>query len=349
MIRKIAFQLSTTPIKISISLSKGAGLDEGTIKAVWPHLTEAERAQYLKDNPDSKAHKFPKSGDEEGQDKEQEKTAKSKSKSKPKSDTADDESAAVDDDADPESKSEVETDDSPQKKEGSDDDETEPKSNKKSKSPKKDVDEDDEDLDDDADQDPKSKSKSKGRGKHRDDDDSDEKDNWWEKLNADEQDAYLKRHPKSTRRKTHANGVTKHVMMLASNEVHKHVKALGKNYRWGMKGIRALRSGQPMTPGQKQGLKKTAAVVAGLALVAVAGLALFTPLGGMAMEIGEEYIKHLQGQNSGEASASAADEPEDKNDAATLDEFQQGLTAWLVKQDPKELAARLIKAKKEQQ
>lgn len=174
---------------------------------------------------------------------------------------------------------------------------------------------------------------------------------WWDDMSSDEQDAYLERHPGSKRRKTVTKGAVKTVVMLKLNEVHSKAKALGKDYRFGMKGIRAMREGKPVSPAQKQGMKRTAGLVGSLLLVALVGAALFTPLGGLAMDMGSDYLEYLKEQQSPESSKpdagaedaetesspvvgdTSAEARESDPDRDTLDEFQAGMTAWFAALD----------------
>jgi len=107
-----------------------------------------------------------------------------------------------------------------------------------------------------------------------------------------------------------------------------------------MNGLRAMRSGQPMSKAQKEGLKKTAAIVASVVLIAAIGVAAFTPLGGMAMEIAESYLEKLHSGDTGEASDNSKDQDQDQDqDKQELASFQKGMADWLAKQDIDELIA----------
>ena len=191
---------------------------------------------------------------------------------------------------------------------------------------------------------------------------------WWDKMPHESQRDYLKEHPESKRKlkaretkpaqkakpvgkpgpepkdKPAAASRAKKAISLNLGKVRSASKALGKDYKFGMKGLRNFKQGKKLTPRQSKGLKNTAKVVGGLLLVAVAGIALFTPLGGMAADLGHQYLQHLKttgGADVGEASAASTKDMDE--DHETLDEFQKGMTEWLMAQDPKKLAEKIRK------
>lgn len=162
---------------------------------------------------------------------------------------------------------------------------------------------------------------------------------WWDRLSSDEQDEYLARHPKSRRRKTHVRGgLIKHAVLQSSNRVHHAVRSIGKSYRRGMRGIRNLKAGRSMSEAEKTGLKKTAIVVATVVVAALAAAALFTPLGGAALDISTDYLTwmHEQYANVGTAAATEPTTTE-PTDRATLTEFHDGMLKWLLGQEPEKL------------
>lgn len=131
--------------------------------------------------------------------------------------------------------------------------------------------------------------------------DEDEEDNgpadnsggdWWEAMTLKEQRQYLRDHPgskKARRMRVAARALAMKVM----KPIHHAVRQMGHDYRNGMEGLRALRSGRKMSDEQKEGLKKTAKRVAKILVVALAASAMFTPLGPFAMDVGNEYFDNL--------------------------------------------------------
>lgn len=161
---------------------------------------------------------------------------------------------------------------------------------------------------------------------------------WWDKLSSDEQDAYLERHPRSRRRKTHTKGsLLKHAVLVSSNKVHHAMRSIGKSYRRGMRGLRNLKAGRPMSGAEKEGLKKTGLVVATVVIAALAAAALFTPIGGAALDVSTDYLTWLHEHlaNTGQASGDQGQDSEVNRQ--TLKEFHDGMLKWLLDQDPETL------------
>jgi len=166
-----------------------------------------------------------------------------------------------------------------------------------------------------------------------------EEQSWWDKLSADEQDAYLTRHPRSRRRKTHVKGsLLRHAVMVSSNRVHHAVRAIGKSYRRGMRGIRNLKAGKPMSGAEKEGLKKVGLVVATVVVAALAAAALFTPLGGAAVDVSTDYLNWLHEQYANTGQASDGPASASPSDRSALKEFHDGMLKWLLDQPASTLA-----------
>jgi hypothetical protein len=115
-------------------------------------------------------------------------------------------------------------------------------------------------------------------------------DDWWNQMSMGEQRKYLRAHPKSKKARRWRIGVRNAVMKVAG-PIHEEVRKMGHDYKNGMEGIRAMRSGRKMSDEQKEGLKKTTGRIAKLTLAALVGVAMFTPLGGMALEVGQKYFE----------------------------------------------------------
>lgn len=162
---------------------------------------------------------------------------------------------------------------------------------------------------------------------------------WWDKLSADEQDAYLDRHPRSRRRKTHVKGgLLRHAVMVSSNRVHHAVRSIGRSYRRGMRGLRNLKAGRSMSGAEKEGLKKTGLVVATVVVAALAAAALFTPIGGASLDVATDYLGWLHGQYANTGQASDGPASASPTDRETLKEFHDGMLKWLLDQPASTLA-----------
>ena len=197
---------------------------------------------------------------------------------------------------------------------------------------------DEKEPEEDGDDGRKSKSESDPDGN----DDVGGEKTWWDKLSADEQDEYLKRHPKSRRLKTNVRGgLIKHAVLVSSNRVRHAVRSIGKSYRRGMRGLRNLKAGKPMSEAEKKGLKKTAAVVATVVVAAlVAAAVIATPMGGAALDVATDYMTWLHEHYSQSAEASDSAVGADDTDSKSLKELHDGMVKWLLDQDPKTLADR---------
>lgn len=119
-------------------------------------------------------------------------------------------------------------------------------------------------------------------------------DTWWKKLTLTEQKKYLREHPNSKKAKRQRIMI-RNLSMKAIDHIHQEVRKMHHDYKHGMAGIRALRSGKKMTPEQKEGLKNTGKRVAVILLGALAGAAMFTPLLPFALDAGEKYVNELGG------------------------------------------------------
>lgn len=101
-----------------------------------------------------------------------------------------------------------------------------------------------------------------------------------------------------------------------------------------------------MNETDKKGVKKIAKVVGGALLLSLAGIAMFTPLAGLGMQMAESFFQqHFQ---SGSSESSAAPESvENKMDAdeANMHELSTQMYEWLKTQDVEKLAAKLKQVK----
>lgn len=118
-------------------------------------------------------------------------------------------------------------------------------------------------------------------------------DDWWNQMSMTEQRKYLRAHPKSKKARRWRVGV-RNAVMKVTGTIHEEVRKMGHDYKSGMDGLRAMRSGRKMSDEQKEGLKKTAGRVAKITLAALVGIAMFTPLGGMALEVGQKYFEGFE-------------------------------------------------------
>lgn len=173
---------------------------------------------------------------------------------------------------------------------------------------------------------------------------------WWDRLSIERQNAYLRKHPNSKKAKRH-RGIVRNLVAASLKKIHSHVHKLGHEFKDGMEGLRNFREGRPMTEEQKKGLTKTAKIVGGLVVGALVGIALFTPLGPYAMDLGKLYLDHLtEGKGDANTSESGTNlgkhlkkekhamEAEDEQD---LHHMTMDMTNWLLKQDPIKLAKQL--------
>jgi hypothetical protein len=124
----------------------------------------------------------------------------------------------------------------------------------------------------------------------------DDDDSWWNKMSMSEQKKYLRDHPKSKKARRWRIGI-RNMAMKATKPIHHEIRKMGHTYRTGMDGIRALRSGRKMNDEQKEALKNVAKRMSKLLMGALAGAALFTPLGPFAMELGDKYADEVQRGN----------------------------------------------------
>lgn len=117
-------------------------------------------------------------------------------------------------------------------------------------------------------------------------------DDWWNKMSLKEQRAYLKQHPRSRKARRWRVGI-RNTAMKATRHIQHEVRKMGHDYKNGMEGLRQLRKGKKMTDEQKEGLKKTAKRVGVLLIAALGTAAMFTPLQGVAMHLGDKYLEYL--------------------------------------------------------
>lgn len=171
---------------------------------------------------------------------------------------------------------------------------------------------------------------------------------WWDSLSIERQAAYLKKHPNSKKARRH-RGIVRNLVSAALGKIHEHTQKLGHEFKDGMSGLRQFREGRPMTEEQKHGLSKTAKIVGGLVIGALAGLALFTPLGPYAMDLGSMYLDHLMSKGESESESGTnlhmhmkkEKQAMDREDEHDLHHMTMDMTNWLLQQDPIQLAKQL--------
>lgn len=126
------------------------------------------------------------------------------------------------------------------------------------------------------------------RVKERDAGTEDDDDEWWNKMSMTEQKEYLRKHPKSKKARRWRVGI-RNMSKKAMGAIHREVRHMGNTYRQGMGGLRNLRNGKKMTEEQKDALKKVAKRMAKILMLSLGTAAMFTPLSGFAMELGDKY------------------------------------------------------------
>lgn len=126
------------------------------------------------------------------------------------------------------------------------------------------------------------------RVKQRDAGTEDDDDEWWNKMSLTEQKNYLRKHPKSKKARRWRVGI-RNLSKKAIAPIHREIRHMGHTYREGMNGLRNLRSGKKMTDEQKDALKKVAKRMAKILMLSLGAAAMFTPLSGFAMELGDKY------------------------------------------------------------
>lgn len=142
------------------------------------------------------------------------------------------------------------------------------------------------------DRDDRNKKNKRVRGKKKGKEDEKD-DDWWNNMSMQEQRKYLRDHPGSKKARRW-RVAARNLAMGATKKIHHEVRKMGHDYKNGMAGLRALKNGRKMTDEQKEGLKKTAKRVAVLLIAALAATAMFTPLGPMAMDVGDKYFEGLE-------------------------------------------------------
>jgi hypothetical protein len=125
----------------------------------------------------------------------------------------------------------------------------------------------------------------------------DDDDGWWNKLSLTEQKKYLRDHPKSKKARRFRIGI-RNLSMKATSGIHREIRAMGHEYKTGMSGLRAMRSGKKMNEEQKEALKKIASRMAKLLLGALAVSAMFTPLAPFALHIGNKYAENMNNRRN---------------------------------------------------
>lgn len=115
---------------------------------------------------------------------------------------------------------------------------------------------------------------------------------WWHRLKPHQQAKYLSDHPRS-KKSRHFRKEVRHEAKKVAAQIHSEVPKIGSDFKKGMEGVRELRTGGEMSDEQWEGLKKTTTKVSTLLLGALGGIALFTPLGPLAMQVGSEYLNSV--------------------------------------------------------
>jgi hypothetical protein len=184
-------------------------------------------------------------------------------------------------------------------------------------------------------------------------------DDWWDSLTPELQAEYLQKHPNSRKAKKH-KGLVNNLVAASMDKIHEHTFKMGLEFRHGMEGLRAFKSGENMTDEQKEGLKNTAKVVGGILVGALVATALFTPLGPYAMDLGSHYMDKFMARDTSESKdisesgvnlhkhSKKSKRELDEQDKEDLNNLVMDMKNWLVKQDPVKLAKELkAKAEKE--
>lgn len=160
---------------------------------------------------------------------------------------------------------------------------------------------------------------------------------WWAEQTPEFQQDYLTKYPDSKFAKKH-KGIVRNLVEKAGSKIKAGVKSLGADYHHGMNGLKNFRQGDKMTDDQKEGLKKTATKVGGLLVLALIGVAIFTPLGPVAMEFGEAWFKQysMKSQSGvnlvGHEAADANSAGQRKSDAEQLDFMKTDMMEYLMAQ-----------------
>ncbi len=130
---------------------------------------------------------------------------------------------------------------------------------------------------------------------------------WWNEQSAEDQQEYLNKYPDSKFSKRHKS-VVRNLANSAGGKIKEAAAGMGSDYHHGMQGLKAFRNGEKMTQDQKDGLRRTSIKVGSVLVLAMVGLALFTPLGPAAMEFGEAWYRQYKGQGSRTAEAASDDQ-----------------------------------------
>lgn len=172
---------------------------------------------------------------------------------------------------------------------------------------------------------------------------------WWLKLPEDKKSAYIQKHPGSKYAKEH-NRLKNTVKRAVKRKTKQVVESAKTNVKTAGRSVSSVMNGTA-TPEQRTLVKKLAV---GFAMAALGGLVLaaaFTPLGGYAMEVGEQFLREWGSKFADlDASSESSDDGQDVDpDVAALDKFQADLSNWIVSQDPEKLLdiVKAERAKKE--
>lgn len=175
---------------------------------------------------------------------------------------------------------------------------------------------------------------------------------WWTDQTPEFQQKYLNKYPQS-KFAVHHRTVTRNLSSSAAPKIRAEARKIGDDYHNGIAGIKSWRDGDDMTPEQKEGLKRTASKVGGLLILALVGVALFTPLGPAAMEFGETWLNERQTRTSESSESLSGVNLKDgqKKDSKAEGDRQinwmvSDMTEFLLKQDPAKLAKKMSKIDK---
>jgi hypothetical protein len=165
---------------------------------------------------------------------------------------------------------------------------------------------------------------------------------WWKKMSVEQQAQYLQEHPNSSLAERH-NGIVTNVMHKGISTVVNKVKANRIEYKEGFDGLKNFKHGRELSDTQKAGVKKIAKTAALVLVGALALALLFTPAGGAARSITEDFLQHFYHRDPvGDSDAVAsADDDDDSN----MKDFTEQMALWLKAQDLTKYAKKSKKAK----
>jgi hypothetical protein len=148
---------------------------------------------------------------------------------------------------------------------------------------------------------------------------------WWKKLSPQEQADYLQEHPTSSMSVRH-NGIVKNIVHAGVSKAVNKIKKNRMEYKEGIDGIKNFKHGRELSDTQKEGVKKIAKAAAAVLVVGLAAALMFTPAGGAAMQITNDFLGKYFNREDKEAVAADSDDD-------YAQEFLNELGTWLKTQD----------------